>query len=449
MKFRSHCILLKLLVTLLLLDATNIQAQICMDPANVVYGVTNAGTIHPITVSTGAVGAQMNPLTGNAPVASNGIGYSPLNGKFYYFKRMPGSAPQEFVCFDPASSLYTMLANCPTANYVYVGGINRLGTGYYCWDSNATLFYYSIATNTWVTITNSMTDNFGVDVSAIVRAHGSGDLAIDGIGNLIMLPSSNSRFAVYRMNAPLPTTPVANIVVTRLMPPTNPPAKFGGIALNATGEIFLNATTPSNGLYRLNQDFTLTFLSTVATGMGDLTSCNFPFGVLAEGIKNFRVQLLSGGNAELSWQNNGEATKFTIEHGIDGKNWSVIATLDAELTFLKYIHQPIPGKNYYRLSTTSDGQLKTYSEIRSIVVQKNDAISVSNPVKNQLTVINYSNEGSGGILIVTDILGRPILSAKLLSGTNSFDCSHLKRGYYFAILPSQNGKRKTIRLFKE
>ena len=440
--------LIFIIVILLLVVMQQTHAQICMDPANVVYGLTNTGTLHPITVSTGAVGAQMNPLSGNAPVASNGVGYSPLNGKFYYFKRMPGSAPQEFVSFDPATNLYAFLATCPTTNYVYVGGINRLGTGYYCWDSNATLFYYNIASNTWTTITNSMTDEYGVDVSAIVRAHGSGDLAIDGMGNLIMLPSSNSRFAVYRMNAPLPTTPVANIVVTRLMPLTNPPAKFGGIALNATGEIFLNATSPTNGMYRLNQDFTLTFLSTVAAAMGDLTSCNFPFGVLAEGIKDFRAQLLSNGHVRLIWANPHQAYLFTVEHSSDGRNWKKITAIEGITLTLQYIHAPLPGNNYYRVYTTGVEQSKEYSEIKKINVASDNIIFFTNAVSQHLVVYNNADHFENKQLFITDVSGHQLIAVWLQHGKNGIDLSHLKRGCYFATLQS-GGKRNTIKFIRE
>ena len=436
---------------LLLLVVYQSRAQICSDPANIVYGLTNAGTIHPITVSTGAVGAQMNPLSGNAPVSSNGMGYSPLNGKFYYFKRMPGSAPQEFVCFDPATNLYTMLANCPTTNYVYVGGIDRLGTGYYCWDSDAILFYYNIATNTWTTITTSLRDNFGFDVDSIVRLHGSGDLSIDGLGNMLMLPSSNTRFAVYRMNAPLPTTPVANIVVTRMMPPTVPPAKFGGIALNATGEIFLNATTPSNGLYRLNQNFTLTFLSTVGTAMGDLTSCNFPFGVLAEDIKNFQARLLSSGEVKLSWENPQQlTTNFIIEHSMDGKNWSQAGSMIMEnsATSQQYIHQPMAGKNYYRIYYFTTGQSKQYSEIKNIITETFASVTFSNPVLHQLFIMNSTDDEVKQQLYITDVSGHQVLMVILKPGYNTIDVSRLTRGQYFATLQQKNGNRKTYKLIK-
>src|SRR2546421_7056352 len=139
------------------------SAQICSDPGNVIYGLTNTGAIDPITVGTGVVGAAITPAYGgNAPSSSNGLAYDPLNGKFYYFKRVPSSTPQEFVSFDPATNAVTILASspCPSTYSVYVGCITPNGSAYYCWDSNGSFYYYKIATNTWTTITNSIIDQY-------------------------------------------------------------------------------------------------------------------------------------------------------------------------------------------------------------------------------------------------------------------------------------------------
>src|SRR5580765_2970285 len=105
-------------------------SQICSNPAGVIYGMDNNGAIFPITVATAVVGARINPAyPGNAPAASNAIGYNPSNGRFYYFKRNADNAPQEFVSFDPSSNTYAILANCPTTNNIRTGCVNVNGTG--------------------------------------------------------------------------------------------------------------------------------------------------------------------------------------------------------------------------------------------------------------------------------------------------------------------------------
>src|SRR6476620_3396368 len=279
--------------------------QICSNPTNIIYGLDVSGNIIPITVSTGVLGAKINAAYGgNASVNPNGIGYNSVTGKFYFFKRPPSSAPQEFVSYDPGLATTTVLASCPSANIIYVGCTTADGTGYYCWDSQGELYYYKIATNSWTLITTSIKDQYGKDVDSILRKHGSGDAAIDGSGNMIMLRSSNARFAVYRMKRPLPTTAVASITVTEVLPPTNPPGKFVGIALNSTGQIFMNTANPDNRLFRLENNLTLTFISNLTGEIEDLTSCNFPLGALAQDIQSFSVS--PKGNAViLNWQKAG------------------------------------------------------------------------------------------------------------------------------------------------
>jgi hypothetical protein len=109
-------------------------------------------------------------------------------------------------------------------------------------------FYYNVSTNTWNTITSVIRDQAGNDVNAFIRANGSGDIAADGTGNLYMLPSSASRYSLYRLNVPLPTTG-GKYYRYRDRSPDKPTTKFGGIALNATGQIILSATAPNNSYF--------------------------------------------------------------------------------------------------------------------------------------------------------------------------------------------------------
>ena len=126
------------------------RAQTCSDPVNVIYGITNAGTIHEIDVNTGVASTAINPAyPGNVPDQSNGLAYNSVNGKFYYFKRIPSSSITEFVSFDPATNAYSVLTNPSTTYSVYSGSITNDGSGYYCWDTQGRLFYYNILNNTW------------------------------------------------------------------------------------------------------------------------------------------------------------------------------------------------------------------------------------------------------------------------------------------------------------
>ncbi|HUR12438.1 MAG TPA: T9SS type A sorting domain-containing protein [Flavitalea sp.] len=432
------------------------NAQICSDPANVIYGLTNGGFIHPITVSTGVAGPALNPpYGGNVPVSSNGMGYNPFNGKFYYFKRMPGSVPQEFISFDPGTNTVTILNNCPTTNYVYVGCLNGTGTGYYCWDDNATLFYYNVALNTWTTITSDIRDQYGKDVDSLIRLHGSGDAAIDGLGNLLMLPSSITKLAVFRLNAPLPTTPQASITVRELMPLTNAPAKFGGIALNATGEIFLSATTPSNALYRLEQNNTLTFISTISIAMGDLTSCNFPFGVLASSLLNFTA-VANGNQVQISFSAKTDAPEilYTVEHSSNTKEWKPIRIFNDtriaeanQLTFIDY--NPGVGKNYYRIAFSGSQNIQ-YSEIKTVYINSSASVfSYPNPVQNELLITRNGTTSGALKATLQDFTGRIIYQLIITQTTGRINTQHLIPGTYLLTIHSSGSRGITSKIIKQ
>src|SRR5688572_9483972 len=228
-------------------------AQVCSDPENVIYGLTNAGNIHAIDVNTGTADAALNPAyTGNAPDQSNGLGYNPVNGKFYYFKRIPSSTIIEFVSFDPATNTYEALSSPATTNDVFSGSIPADGLGYYCWDTQGRLFYYRISNNTWTTITSNIVDQFGKDVDSIIRANTSGDGAIDGHGNLWFLPSGNASYGLFRTTGPLPTTAIAILTVEEVVAMTPPPSRFVGISFTLSGQIFMIAS--NDGIYRLEDN---------------------------------------------------------------------------------------------------------------------------------------------------------------------------------------------------
>ena len=235
----------------------------------------------------------MNPsFTGNAPNLSNALGYSQLNGKYYFFKRNTTTAPQEFVSFDPSTNLYTYLAAAPVAagaNVINLGCLNSAGLGYYCLDAFGGLYYYSVGTNTWTTICKNIKDQFGVTLNAIIGA-GSlnryyGDMAFDGKGNLWIFISGSADYGLYKITGPLPITATANMTAIQVIAPNtaSPAGTFGGMAFSSTGAMYLSSNSPNNRLYLLSTVNTLSFVATLGTdGIGnDLTSCNFPLTILA------------------------------------------------------------------------------------------------------------------------------------------------------------------------
>jgi hypothetical protein len=432
------------------------SSQVCTDPGNVIFGMRGDGNIYPVNINTGTIGAQINPAyPGNVPAAPNGIGYSLLSGKFYYFKRSPSSAIPEFVSFDPGTNAITVLSSCPTTYSVYVGAMASNGSAYYCWDSQARLFYYSIPANTWTLITTSLVDQFGKDVDSIFRLHGSGDAAIDGLGNFLMLPSSNTRYGLFKLKAPLPTTPMASVAVQQVLPMVLPPAKFVGIALNSTGQIILNTATPANSIYRLENNLTLTLLSVMSLSMDDLTSCNFPMQILPSSFKDFTATLKNQ-SVILQWDITASepGAGYSVQHSEDGIEWVEIRYIQPEQYLqskkISVVHQtPTIGKNHYRLARKAENESYSFSKTETVLLHDTQPISIwPNPVQDFVMIQSPAPDKESSTAVIFDFSGRKVKDVRLVPGTTSIDIRSLDSGIYVINIQARDGQKRSFTMVK-
>ncbi|HLK28099.1 MAG TPA: hypothetical protein VKT28_05925, partial [Puia sp.] len=336
----------------------NLDAQVCSNPNNI-FGVTANGAVYPINITNAAVGSQLNTASyATSPSQSNAIGYNTINGKFYYFKNNPtSSSGGEFVAFDPILQTYTTLATSPVRTTVHAGCVSFNGTGYYCDDINGNLFFYNIVLNTWTTITSTILDQFGTNVSTIINTQNSGDMAIDGLGNLWIVTSSSSNYALYKIPTPLPTTAQTTVTAKMIISPASTvpsgSSGFQGIAFNASGQLFLSSG--SNKLYELTNTTTLSLIGTLSTsGVGnDLTSCSFPFGILPITWSSFSATL-SNNQVSVKWSVEAAMnTKgFYVERSNDNKNWDALTYVayDESQSDYSFVDgNPANGNNYYRV----------------------------------------------------------------------------------------------------
>jgi hypothetical protein len=424
-------------------------AQLCSDPSNVIYGLHNNGYIYPINVNTGTVGSAINPAySGNAPHLSNALAYNQVNGKFYYFKRLPSSSPTEFVCFDPATSSYTILSSPATTWPVYVGAITNDGTGYYCWDYNGRFYYYKISTNTWTTISSNIKDQYGKDVDSIIRANPSGDAAIDGAGNLWILPSSFTQYGLFRLNAPLPTSFAISLTVQEVVPMTAPPSQFGGMALTPTGEIFLS--TWDNAIYRLENDRSLTFMSVMSMDMADLTSCGYPMAVLASTDIRFTATV-DDETVKLSWTRLHGSFVYVVERSTDNSTWKHISQgRDLKFTSHKILFidaSPNKGINFYRVKMVEASNVIKYSAVRLVDINNTHVLQIwPNPVSYELFI---QNSGVFSSLVIYDLIGNTVKSVRITYGINKINLTGLPSGKYFVSLSTPDRRRKAYRIIKK
>ena len=458
MKTRSYFFVLCL--SLILKNAVN--AQICSNAANTVYGLSVSGDIYPITVSTAVVGPKITPsYSGNPPSSSNGVGYNPLNGQFYYFKRNPNSTPQEFVSFDPATNLISILASCPTTATINTGCASADGLGFYCTDANARLYYYSVASDSWTTITSSFYDLSGTDITPVFTSQTSGDMAIDGNGNLWILSSNNSNYGLFKIMAPLPTSPVTSITAQQVVAPTaSTPTgiNFAGIAFNQTGQIIM-CTNRDNRLYRMETNLTLTFLGVFSTpGAGiDLTSCNFPLGILPISWQDFTAVIKDNNNVSLNWTvtNQGNNQGFYIENSHDGYHWQeigyvpnmAIKNYSASYSFTSV--NPANGTQYYRIRQVDISGRFSYSEVKIVSIKYNSQVSVwPNPSSDFIRIQNEYAGGNGSKAQLFDLSGRMVNEIVLENGINTVNISKLSRGTYIIKVQVLSGETFSQKLLK-
>ena len=456
-------------LTLLLIPfAQQVWAQpLCSSPNGFIYGLTNVANVHRINTSNGNVGVAMNPAyTGNAPSYSNAMGYNNTNGRFYYFKRNSYIAPQEFVSFDPAMNTINYLAPSPatTSTIINVGCVTANGLGYYCIDAYAKLFYYNINLNTWTLITSNLVDQFGVNLTPIVNARIYGDAAFDGYGDLWFLPASDSTYGLYKLRAPLPTTPVASISVQRIIAPTTPTPNLksiGGIAFNSTGQIFVSTNGPDDKLFRLNNNQTFTFLGSFSvSGVGnDLTSCNFPFSVLPVEWESFSAELNVNNKVMIKWavsqQSNNKG--YYVEQSADGVHWESLTFIPSNPhedggAKYSYLHdRPVNGKHYYRIKQVDLDENITYSQIRVVDIKNNIHVELSpNPASDHIyirmesSVVNQSSHAS-----LFDFSGKLIKNLPLRPGVNAIDIRNLAPGSYCVRVKTGTGEIHQERFIKQ
>ena len=435
------------------------NAQMCTTPGSVIYALSNSGNIYPVTVSTGSVAAPVNSTPLSTTNAANAIGYNTVNGLFYYFQNANSGGSEQFVSYNPSTNTYTTLASAPITGSVLKGCVSFNGTGYYCLDANGNLCYYNITANTWVLACSNFTDQFGNNVSSVFKSGASGDIAIDGLGNMWVVASNTSTWGLYKISAPLPTASVASMTVSQLVSPnTATPAgtNFAGIAFDPAGNIYMGT---NNDLYLLQNNFSLTHLAAFSTGgiCGDLTSCNYPFGVLAVSFQNIMAVANENKSVSVSWTVSEQASTrgYYVERSTDGSNWSQLsfvpsnglAKSSAQYIFLD--NNPDNGINYYRIEETDIDGSGNYSETRTVSIENTVGSYLRvwpNPAKDQINIQNNNNYTNAKIYSQSGALTGEIA---LKQGTNAMNVSALPFGAYIVNVKDANGHSYNMKFIKE
>jgi hypothetical protein len=444
------------LASVLILSIQVLNAQVCSNP-NTIYGLNTNGQIYPINTSDAHVGSQINTASYSspAPSSSNGIGYNKVNGKFYYFKINPGVGGQQFYSYDPVSNTYTNLAASPATVSVPSGCVSFDGTGYYCTDITGIMYYYNIASDKWTTITSKIVDQSNNNISTLIQTQSSGDIAIDGLGNLWVLTSSSSNWGLYEITAPLPTTVQATVSSKQIIAPTSSTPTghdFQGVAFNATGSMYVSSS--DDRLYLLSSASSLIFVSTFnVSGVGkDLTSCSFPNAILPLIYSSFNVSL-NNNQVAIDWtiEDANNVNGFYVEKSSDNKNWQEVDFIvyrSNEANYSTIDPSPAPGINYYRIREQDMNGKDNYSSIKMVSVSSSTKISVwPNPARDVVYVQNNGNNNNVNAEIF-DQFGKRMASTILHQGNNAVNVSNLPNGTYIIHMQIGDGSIYNEKMIK-
>lgn len=438
--------------------ASKMQAQICTNPTDTLYSMTTAGILYPLNVVSALNGTGVT--TSATAVSSNGLGYSLLDGKFYFFNKTgTGAAPSpQFASYDIATSILSVLPTPPASilntQKVRSGCVNHLGSGYYTINPSSSggatpaLYYYNIATTSWTTITTSFLSPSSVSLNATFNSLNSGDMAFDGGGNLWILCSNTSNYALFKIAAPVPTTAVASITAQQIIASTPVPgtAAFTGIAFNSVGTLYLTTGNPDNKLYKLPSIAAgMTLVGSITTDIGaDLTSCSYPLSVLASApMTKFRAVLKDGVNLDWDAAEDDQTLGYKVEFSMDATHWTTLAFINAQLSLTgstvsySYTHrQYIAGNNFYRIVQTSINGQEAFSAVKLINTKGNRSIIVGpNPAKDLIYIYNKGNS-TKYLAQIFDRAGRLVYSAGINPSEGFVNIAGLQKGSYILKLSS-------------
>lgn len=467
-------------IFLCLMSIASLKAQVlCSNPKDSIYSLTTNGQLRSLNVNNGATSGILGAAVTNA-VNSNALGFSSTTGKFYFFNRCGNGDFIEFVSYDPLTNTKQVLASPPApltaSDKMRSGTVNNAGTGYYTLLTSspataATLYYYNIGTGTWTTITQAFKDaSTGSSLDSMFHFLNSGDMTFDGAGNLWIICSKNPKYALYKVPAPVTTTPVAAlsatvVLATRNMPISNSVASFTGIAFNSQGKLFM--TTGSNSgqpvgtalpgtnyniLYRMStvSPLVIDSITSLPNSYGDdLTTCIYPAGVLSSNFTSFTASLQKNA-VQLSWKVNesDEVMGYNIEYSADGKHWQVIGYKERgpgnsfqPYNFSDASH--VQGRNYFRIVQITKTGKNSTSEIRVIDKDSVGNITIGpNPASNVLYL--YNKENNCNLLAkVFNVNGQLIYSRVIAPEQQSINISSLPKGQFILKL-SVYGSNKDL-----
>jgi hypothetical protein len=426
---------------------------------NNTYSISTSGIIYQVDTTTMALTA----ISGAAPGAnfSNAMGYNGATNTFYFFSASGLTGCPTcitFYSYTPTiapAGIFTSLSmvNGPTGA-INTGCISFNGAGYYCINTSGYLYYYNILLNTWTTIATTIKDQWGSDITSVIAAYSSGDMAFDGNGNLFLLVgnSSTNKYGLYRLPPVVPTTNVGTITVQQLiapgasMPDNSVPV---GISFTPSGTMFIS--TLLNDMYAWRDIKSAPVLKgTFAQNIFDLSSCSLPMSPLPVHFTSISADLNLKNEVNVTWNVDQQinTSQYFIQRSNDGLHWSNIGTVPSnkvedleEYSYLDF--HPAAGNNYYRIKEVDIDGTSYYSGIKKVNVQLNDFHIWPNPA-NDVVFIDNNTSDIVNCRIISNA-GQQIKYIQLHAGTNTVDLKGMPSGtYVFTLQTNLNQYNKIV-----
>lgn len=199
--------------------------------------------------------------------------------------------------------------------------------------------------------------------------------------------------------------------------------------------------TDSNGCQATSDTFTV-------TGLIFLQAPAPPSNLSANPVAK---QTLSA--VTLNWQDNSNnELNFEIERSLDNANWSVVATVDSNISYYDDGNLAVYTTYYYRVAATNQGGKSAYSNVDSVTtvqvgIQNIDKINFNlypNPTTGRVAVMLSLSKGGAGpmqaTITVTNTLGQVVQQLKL-NGTDQaeLDLHDAGAGMYFVTVQTPKG----------
>jgi hypothetical protein len=207
-----------------------------------------------------------------------------------------------------------------------------------------------------------------------------------------------------------------------------------------------NDETPISGASNISGDvYGFSGVTAIANNLRfTLATINSTQTYLPIELLNFNAKATNENTVQINWQTASEINNdyFTIEKSKDGLNWKKLIDIDgagnssALLSYESIDRFLLMGISYYRLKQTDfDGQF-SYSQIRSVQINKpiNSSVTIyPNPVENEVTIVGNSLDLDQ--IKIINALGQNVTSfTKIISNEESklvIDLSKLTIGIYF------------------